>query len=104
MRSVEESLSATCHACGSTIYAGYARCENPKCGSLRKEFEDYPDVVVVERGYCVLSGALSDVRLPNGDYLWAPYFLDFVSAEWLDADYRYSEKFYSDHPDLPRDS
>jgi hypothetical protein len=41
------------------------------------------------------SGAPTDVRLPDGKYLWAPYFLDAVRAEWLDKDYRFTEKYFS---------
>jgi hypothetical protein len=49
-------------------------------------------------GVCVLSGGQTDVRLPNGDYLWPTYFLEYVDAGWVDSDLNYSEEYYLTHP------
>jgi hypothetical protein len=86
-----------CHKCGRHNF-GVARCQSPGCGVLRKEFCGREAVVVEEVGRCVLSGALTDVRLPNGDYVWAPYFLGFLHAGWLDEGYAYTKAYYDAHP------
>lgn len=89
-----------CPKCGRQNF-GFARCQTPGCGEWRADFRGREGVVVGQIGRCVLSGALTDVRLPNGDYLWAPYFLDFLQAGWLDQDFRYTQKYYEHHPHNP---
>jgi len=86
-----------CPKCGRHNW-GFARCQTPGCGALRREFCGREQVVVGEPGRCVLSGALTDVRLPNGDYLWAPYFLGFMQAGWLDEGFGYTNAYYVSHP------
>ena len=86
-----------CPKCGRRN-SGFARCQTPGCHGLRKEFQGHESVVVKEIGHCVLSGALTDLRLPNGDYLWAPYFLGFMKGNWLDEHYAYTERYYAAHP------
>jgi hypothetical protein len=77
---------------------GFARCQTPGCGWLRKEFVGREAVVSDQIGGCVLSGARTDVRLPNGDYLWASYFLQFLEWGWLDEHFKYAKAYYAAHP------
>ena len=91
-----------CPKCGRHN-GGFARCQTSGCGEMRSEFRGRERVVVAETGPCVLSGARTDVRLPNGDYLWASYFLEFLQAGWLDEGYRYTDAYYSSHPSRRRD-
>lgn len=86
-----------CPKCGRRN-GGFARCQTPGCGELRMEFRGRESVIVEEIGPCALSGARTDVRLPNGDYLWAPYFLSFLQAGWLDSKFHYTEAYYETHP------
>src|SRR5262245_23812882 len=88
-RSAEETLSPVCSACGRHIGRGVARCR--ACGAIRLEFVAHSAVVSERLGCCTLSAAIADVRLPNGDYLWAPYFLDCLAAGWIDSNYAYTE-------------
>ena len=98
--SIEEFFE--CPKCGRQNW-GFARCQTPGCGELRSEFRGREGVVVRDLGRCVLSGSWSDVRLPNGDYLWAPYFLVYVDDGWLDESYRYTDTYYASHPSRRRD-
>ncbi len=98
--SIENSF--VCPKCGKRT-GGFARCQTPGCGELRREFRGRERVVVGEVGPCVLSGARTDVRLPNGDYLWASYFLEFLEAGWLDESYSYTDAYYATHPHRRRD-
>jgi hypothetical protein len=91
------AMSPVCGACGADLERGLARCGC--CGAVRPEFRGHERVVVHQLGCCVESGAVSDVRLPNGDYIWAEYFLDFVAAGWLDELYNYSESCFRVRPD-----
>ena len=91
-----------CPKCGKRN-CGFARCQTPGCGELRKEFRGREQLVAEELGVCVLSGARTDVRLPNGDYLWSSYFLHFLQAGWLDESFRYTETYYETHPYRRRD-
>ncbi len=86
-----------CPKCGRPSL-GFARCRTPGCGGLREGFRGRESVVVEETGRCVISGAWTDVRLPNGDYLWAPYFLAFLQWGWLDSGFCYTEAYYETHP------
>jgi hypothetical protein len=88
--SAEATLSGSCSRCGANLYLGFARCRT--CGSLRPEFEPHAAVVSEFIGGCCASGAKTDVKLPTGDYLWAPYFLDMVTEGWLDASYAFTDK------------
>jgi hypothetical protein len=100
MSNAERTFSDTCGECGAPLYQGFARCQNPSCGALRDEFRGFEGVVVAEKGRCLLSGAPTDVRLPGGDYLWAPYFIDYVEGGLIDLDLSYSPKFYEGFPHL----
>jgi hypothetical protein len=97
-RSAQEKLAAQCGGCHADLYLGLARCRN--CGALRPEFQPHAAIVAEELGRCCLSGALSDVCLPTGEYLWAPYFLDYLTAGWLDERYRYTAAFRATHQGL----
>jgi len=92
-RSYEFSLVRECAHCGERFSIGYARCENPACGKIRPELTKHEVVVMDNRGICVWSGRNTDVRLPNGDWLWAPYFLDALRAGWISPDYRYTPQY-----------
>ncbi len=82
------------------MYEGFARCQNSSCGAIREEFKNFEHLVVLEKGHCLLSGAPTDVRLPNGDYFWAPYFLDYLERGLINPDLLYSSKFYEEFPHL----
>jgi hypothetical protein len=88
-----------CPKCGKQT-CGFARCKTAGCGWLRQEFQGLERLVVEEIGYCVQSDSRTDVRLPNGDYLWPPYFFDFLQGGWLDEHFAYTELFYEKHPNL----
>ena len=93
VKSFEFTLLKTCPHCGDPLGIGFARCRNPGCAKLRPEFEECSAVVAEKSGPCMWSGNPTDVRLPDGKYLWAPYFLDAVRAGWLGADYAFTEEF-----------
>lgn len=92
---IEDSFE--CPKCGR-LNAGFARCQTSGCGELRREFHGREAVVVEQIGPCVMSGAKTDVRLPNGDYLWAPYFLQYVEKGFLDERYHYTEAYFRIYP------
>ena len=89
-----------CPNCGCITYAGYARCENSKCQTILPPYQDHASVIVEEKGCCVMSGAPTDVKLPNGDYLWAPDLLEYLESGWIDQHYKYTQKFWDVHPTL----
>jgi hypothetical protein len=90
--------SWVCPKCGEETYEGFARCSTPSCGSVRAEFEGFEKIVAPQKFRCILSGALTDVRLPGGDPIWAPYIPEFLQRGWLDANLRYTGEFYRAHP------
>jgi hypothetical protein len=92
-KSHEFTLLKECAHCGDPLGIGFARCRNPGCGKLRPEFAEHAAVVVPTPGPCAWSGNRTDVRLPDGTYLWAPFFLDAFRAGWLDNQYRFTEAF-----------
>lgn len=92
-KSYEFTLLKTCPHCGLRLPIGFARCQDRGCGKLRPEFEPHARVVTERHGRCAWKGAPTDVRLPGGQYLWAPYFLDALRAGWLDADYRFTPQY-----------
>jgi hypothetical protein len=94
----EVSLDKKCHQCGTPLNGGFARCQNTACRALRQEYAGFERVVADSHGFCVYSGAATDVRLPNGHYLWAPYLLDFIEEGWLDKDLAYTPEYYDAHP------
>jgi hypothetical protein len=94
-KSFEFTLTKACVGCGDPLPLGLARCRNPGCLMLRPEFVPHAKVVGDVQGRCLWSKARTDVRLPNGDYLWAPYFLDAYRAGWIDASYAYTPLFVS---------
>src|SRR2546430_1226798 len=93
--------SFVCPKCGR-LNAGFARCQTPGCGELWSELRGREAVVVEQFSHCVLSDALTDVKLPNGDYLWAPYFLDMLSNGMLDDEFAYTETWYAANPHIKR--
>jgi hypothetical protein len=92
-KSYEFTMSRECSHCGDLFSIGFARCDNPACCKIRPEFAKHEKVVAKDRGTCIWSGRNTDVRLPNGDWLWAPYFLDALRAGWLDANYQYTPQY-----------
>lgn len=93
IKSYEFTLLKECSHCGSPLSIGLARCREPRCGKLRPEFEQHAAVVSERPGRCMWKSDLTDVRLPDGQYLWAPYFLDALRAGWIDGQYRFTEKY-----------
>ena len=77
---------------------GFAQCHNPSCFEIRKEFEGYKHLITPQFGRCVISGAETDLELPNGDYLWAPYFLQYMETGWLNDKCYYTDAYYEAHP------
>ena len=100
MSNIDTTFSNTCKRCDSPIYQGFARCQNSACIALRDEFKDFEKVVVETKGYCFLSGAPSDVQLPNGYFIWAPYFIDYIESGLINSDLSFSKKFYDRFPHL----
>jgi hypothetical protein len=76
--SAECTFSTHCVACRSRLPTGFARC--PNCRAIREEFVGLERYVTDEFGHCCLSGAMSDVKDSDGNYYWAPYFIDRVRA------------------------
>ena len=74
----EFTFSTNCKACGACLHQGLARC--PQCRAIRIEFDGLEQFVSDQLGCCCLSGAVSDVRDENGNYYWAPYFIDRIRA------------------------
>jgi hypothetical protein len=70
------TFSRTCGKCTKEFDIGLARC--PHCGTIRGEFAGMEQFVTDHTGFCYLSGAKTDVRGPDGEYYWAPYFIDRV--------------------------
>jgi hypothetical protein len=77
-QSAERTFSDECSVCGGPLYPGFARCSI--CRAIRKEFKGLERFVVDKPGPCCRSGAPGDVRDQNGNYYWAPYFIDMVNA------------------------
>ncbi len=75
-KGAEFTFSNDCKGCGTSLHRGFARC--PKCPSVREEFRGLERFVADQVGRCCLSGACSDVRDSDGNYYWAPYFIDRV--------------------------
>jgi hypothetical protein len=48
----------------------------------------------------MFSGADTDVQLPNGDGLWAPYFLGMIEDGLIGPNLAYTEAFYKKYPHL----
>jgi hypothetical protein len=63
----------------------------------------FEDAIVNETTVCIFSGAETDVQLPNGNGIWAPYFLAFIEEGLIGRDLRYTEAFYEKFPDLRHD-
>ena len=94
----EYELPQHCTECATSIYAGFARCKT--CGTIRPEFIPHASVVADELNGCIFSGAETDVVLPNGDGIWAPYFLAMIDDNWLDSEYKYTAAAYDKVPTL----
>lgn len=95
---IEFELPKHCSNCGAGVYAGFARCKS--CGTLRPEFIQHATAVVSEVDRCIFSGAETDVVLPNGDGIWAPYFLAMLDDRWLDSKYEYTDLAFAKVPAL----
>lgn len=93
IKSYEFTLLKICSHCGSPLPIGLARCQEHNCRKLRHEFKGHDAVVTDRHSRCIWKHEVTDVRLPDGRYLWAPYFLDAVRAGWLDDKYGFTEKY-----------
>jgi hypothetical protein len=71
-------------SCGHDVSWGLAKCHEH--GMLRPPFRCVQAWVTDEVGMCVFSGAVADVRLPNGEYIWAEYLLPFIDPGWYGSD------------------
>jgi hypothetical protein len=91
-------LTPTCDKCHRSIRGGFAKCH--ECGAVREEFREYANLIHDETAACIWSGAETDVVLPNGHAVWAPYLLDMIEAGWLDGSFGYTETAYQKHPHL----
>ena len=96
------SLPSKCSHCEEPFYEGFARC--PSCRALRKEFEEFAELVRPEYRACIFSGAETDVVLPCGDAVWAPYLFDLIEARWVDEGLCYTEEFFRQRPHLRGDA
>ena len=76
--SSEFTFSTHCRECGAELHKGFARCRN--CRAIRAEFRGLERFVADSVGCCCLSGSETDVRDSDGNYYWAPYFIDRVRA------------------------
>jgi len=94
----EYELPKHCSDCGAVVYAGFARCNS--CGALRPEFVPHASVVASTLDACIFSGAETDVVLPNGDGIWAPYFLSMLEDNWLDSEYAFTDVAFDKVPTL----
>ena|ERR1041384_4822465 len=81
-----------CPDCGRRNM-GFARCQTPGCGWLRDEFRGLERAVSTELGICERTGSLTDVRLPNGEYLHLVAFLEWLRDGWLDENLNFTAKF-----------
>ena len=79
----EFTFSQHCAGCGHELRRGFARCGN--CGALRIEFAGLDRFVADEAGCCCFSGAETDVLGPDGNYYWAPYFIDRIRDGKIDV-------------------
>ena len=89
-------LSSHCPACDKPMNPGFAWCRS--CGSARPEFSKFTKLIRKTEEACVFSGAETDVLLPNGDAVWAPYVLDLIHEGCLDEKLQYTPKFFKYFP------
>jgi hypothetical protein len=89
-----------CPKCGRRNM-GFARCQRPGCGTLRQDFRGMERVVAPELGVCRRTGSLTDVRLPNGEYLHIVSFLEWLRAGWLDENFEFTESGRAHVPEVP---
>ena len=94
----QSGLKLICDQCHRSLNGGFAKCH--ECGAVREEFREYGSLICDEIGYCIFSGAKTDVFLPCGHAVWAPYFLSMIEAAWLDASFGYTEIAYQKNPQL----
>ena len=69
---------------------------------MRPELKPHASLTRKEVGLCVLTGSETDLFLPNGDPIWAPYLLDMIDAGWVGDGYEYTEAFYVANPHIRR--
>lgn len=91
------AVSEKCVYCGDELPRGFGRCRNPACKRVRPEMECHEPLLANASGWCVWSGAPTDVRLPDGRYLSVAQFLSAVRAGWLDAKYHFTAAFQAAH-------
>lgn len=94
----QRGLEQKCGHCHHSLNEGFAKCH--ECGAVREEFREYSSLIRDEVEGCIFSGAETDVFLPCGHAVWAPYFLSMIEAGWLDTSFGYTELAYHTNPQL----
>ncbi len=92
------AIDNQCGYCRQSLYQGFAKCH--LCGAIRPEFTEFKHVIRDKLACCEWSGADTDVVLPNGHPLWAPYLLAMLEAGWLDDSLKFTALAYEKHPQL----
>ena len=85
-----------CPGCGASVRNGFAKCR--RCGRVRPEFEPYTTLISEVENRCIFTGSLTDLVLPNGDAVWAPYFLDLIEQGLLSESFEYTDLYYREVP------
>lgn len=79
-------------SCGHDVSWGLAKCHEHDV--VRPQFRCLRTFITDEIRRCCFSGGLADVRLPNGDYVWAEYILPFIDPNWCDSDVDHSAEVF----------
>jgi len=85
-------LDFNCPNCRKDLSPGLARC--PNCSEIRPILKPIRKLVSDEFGACAFSGGKSDIRFPNGDWMWAEYVVPLLDRDWAQSDVDYSEELY----------
>ena len=56
-----------------------------------------------EVGYCILSGAETSYRLPNGDFIIEQYALEMRKNGQLDENMEFTDKWFAENPHLRKE-
>jgi hypothetical protein len=70
---------------------------------VRPELKDVSQLIVEHRGICAFTGGVTDLRLPNGDYIAAEKLIQARERGWIGPDLGYTDQFFRDHPHVKRE-